>query len=334
MRGGLLAIYIFLTLSKLVTAQVVTEDVDFDYYVNGLNCDLSNNFSNVNGLIQIPTNGITGGCVHTPDSISWGNDLAVYCSSFHHYTGDTLKTSICFKFNTFNIQAGSFQRAVSLWLQPSADFNHYIIGTINYNQKMELITYGWSNNGGPTVTLLNNHWYRYELEAVMLGGVNNQVAVNAYIYDLGFFGLTVPTLVNSTGGTFSDNILIADTMIRVAMSGTAYGGATQLDDFQFHGRKGVSNCSSIVSLNENFGRSGFSVSPNPADDYIWINMDPFTEKESFMFNIYNNAGQLIMQKANTELQQIIEVQNLIAGIYFLQLIKDSRVYTEKLVISH
>lgn len=67
-----------------VNAQVVDEDVHFDFYQSVTNNDFINHFNGGWGLTQIQTNGITGGCLSTPDSVNWGNDNAIYCSQTLH----------------------------------------------------------------------------------------------------------------------------------------------------------------------------------------------------------------------------------------------------------
>ena len=307
---------ISLITSLFANGQVITETVNFNQYQSGTNNDLVNNFSNGNGMIQVTSNGISGGSVIVPDSISWGNDNAVYCSRFHHISGDTLQASICFKFNTFIIQPSSFQRAVSLWMVPYADFNHYIVGTINYNQKMELITYGWSNNGGPVATLINNHWYRYELKAIVVGGINNQVNVSSSIFDLGVSGTTAPTLVNTTSGVINDNIIVADTSIQVSMTGTTKGGAVILDDFQFYGRKGVSTCQ---------GSTGIQGPEAEVPVKIWVSqsdaqLNILTVEYVFSsITIYKVTGEAVLRKELEKGNSCININSLDDGFYIISL---------------
>ena len=170
--------------AHMLMAQVVQE-VHFDYYNSVTDNDFENNFDNGPGLVQIQTNGITGGCLQTPDSVDWGNANAYYCSRYAPQIGDTARTSICFKYDSTQINLPSYQRALSIWLWPNADFNHYIIASVSGNKKLELLTYSWSNNPYPDLALWHDHWYRYELRAIFQGGAGNQVVIQAEVSDLG-----------------------------------------------------------------------------------------------------------------------------------------------------
>ena len=330
MKKIYLVIGFFLIYTFNLKAQVVVEEVHFDNYINGLNNDLVDYFSNGNGLIQIPTNGITGGSVNCPDSISWGNDNAIYCSTYHPIINDTMEASICFKFNLLNIHASAFQRAVSLWMIPHSDYNHYLFGTINYNQRLELVTYGWTNNPGPVAALLNNHWYKYVLNAVIIGGINNQINVKSSVFDLGVTGGSFPSLVTSSSGTFNDNIFVADTSIIVSFTGASYGGAVLLDDFTFHGRKGVSSCPVSTGIEQALAGTPV-ISYFSADDKLTI------DKKGNQFihlRLLNVSGQIVLTCKLKEEKSIIDVSALSSGIYILQLAGINNAMSSKIAIFH
>src|SRR5262245_49774476 len=84
-------------------SQIVTEDILFDNYISATNNDFANHFTGGLGLAQITTSGITGGCLTTPNTISWGNDNAIYCSKYIGALSYYARTSISFKYDSTQI---------------------------------------------------------------------------------------------------------------------------------------------------------------------------------------------------------------------------------------
>ena len=72
-----------------------------------------------------------------------------------------------------------------------------------------------------------------------------------------------------------------------------------------------------------------SVSPVPANDFIYIN----TQKSISIVEIYNSQGQQLMSLSNPK--STIPVSQLRSGIYFLKIVfKDKSVKLEKIIIEH
>src|SRR5690348_11780981 len=113
-----------------VKGQVITETVDFDAYLSVSDNDFVNHFDGGLGLNQIQANGITGGCLETPQTVNWGNDNAKYCTRIRAQIGDTCTVSICYKYDTLQLNSINFDRAASLWLVPFRDPNHYAIASM------------------------------------------------------------------------------------------------------------------------------------------------------------------------------------------------------------
>ena len=127
---SLLALSLFFIRSA---AQSSSENVSFDNYTSASDNDLVNWFSGGNGLTQITSSGITGGCLTTPDSISWGNDNANYC--FKYVAGTPNATSVCFKYDTAMTSLPSYARCATIWLAPQADWNHYIVASVSPSEE-------------------------------------------------------------------------------------------------------------------------------------------------------------------------------------------------------
>ena len=328
-------LYVTLVL-QLATAgaqTVVREDVHFNFYQSMSANDFVNHFSSGNGLSQIQNNGITGGCLATTDSIDWSNNRALYCSHYKPGTGDTSYTSICFKYDTAAMHPGTFQRAMSIWLIPYADFNHYIVASVTGNKKLELLTYSWANNPYPILNMLDRHWYRCILTTAFIGGSLHQVYLKADVFDLGFSGISVPALVNSSSGTINDSVLVADTSIAVYINGAARGGAIYLDDFRFEGREGYSNCvNTLTGISHEAVSHSFSIYPSPAMHTIFVEPN-FHPVENIHVVIYDMMGKKLKEITSGEKKIALDVSSLPENIYFMQCSTATNVWTTKITVN-
>ena len=243
--------------SSKTFSQTSTENVNFDNYTSASVNDFTTWFSGGNGLTQITTNGIAGGCLTTPDSIDWGNQEAHYCSKYVSDLATSTNTSICFKYDTTLINLPSYARGVSIWLKPFSDPNHYIIASYSHQKRIEILSYSWTNNPGPLLSLVQGNWYQLMVSTTFLP--NDSVGIHAEVNDLGVTGTASPTLLAQSNGAIADMIFSNDTAILIAVSGTKKGGALYLDNFHFEGHKSSDSCVIAVvnsandfSINENF----------------------------------------------------------------------------------
>src|SRR5690242_2144826 len=99
---------LFLSASTAGFTQVVNETVSFDNYISPTDNDFVNRFDIGNGLNPIPASGISGGCLETPLTISWGNDNAVYCTRYKGMTGENYTTGICFRYDTTQLNVMNY----------------------------------------------------------------------------------------------------------------------------------------------------------------------------------------------------------------------------------
>lgn len=299
-----------------LNAQIITEDVHFDFYQSASFNDFQNYFNGFTTITQIQNNGITGGCLLLQDSIDWGNDRGIYCSTFNPQNGDTSVTGISFKYDTSGINTNSFQRATTIFIHPSADPNHYIIATVSGTKKLELITYGWVNTPYPSLNLLHNHWYRYVL--TFASNTNTfQVYIKAEVFNLGLNGTSSPVLLNLSSHTVTDNILAIDTSINVAISGAKYGGAIYLDDFRFKGRKGFSNCIT-TGVPEELSLKNVITFPSPAQNTLYI--EGIESKNEVTISVLNLLGEIVMKiKTTAKNKTALNIAPLASGLYFLRM---------------
>ncbi len=235
------SIGLFISISSY--GQTTIQDVHFDNYVNASSNDFTNFFTGSSGLYQIPTNGITGGCLAAPDSNNWGNDNAQYCSSYSGQTNSVYRTTISFKYDSTLVNANSYDRVASIWMVPFTDFNHYLITSITHDKRIQVISYSYVNPLAPVLNLQHNNWYRLTADVTFLGGSTNTIDVSPKVYSLGPNGTSGPTLISSVIlGSFNDSTLLKDTNITIGITGARYAGTLYLDDFHFEGKKGIDNC--------------------------------------------------------------------------------------------
>lgn len=296
-------------------AQITNEFVDFNTYMSATDHDFVNHFNNGLGLTQINTNGISGGCLTVPATMNWGNDNAVYCSKYVADSGWYCKTYISFKYDTTLINSSSFDRALSIFLRPSADFNHYIIASVSHSHRIELITYSWTNSPGLLINLVHDHWYMFILRVPFTGGASgDQVDINAAVADLGTTGQLPPNTIGVANGTINDSVLFADAAIEVSFTATTDGGAKYIDNFQFEGIKSADSCISIPTGIAEKPETDFSAFVS-GNELIIQNA---SGESGQVAEIYSGNGQLIYSVPFTN-QASMNISNWMRGIYFVRL---------------
>ena len=91
---------------------------------------------------------------------------------------------------------------------------------------------------------------------------------------------------------------------------------------------GVSRFANQVGISKNQTDAHFSVSPNPANDVLYINHD----KNAVRLSIYNLLGSLIIDYALTGTSNSIDINDIPAGMYIVQLTdKNNNSYSTKLI---
>lgn len=308
--------FVFLTNLFPVRGQIIYEMVDFNYYVSPTDNDYFNRFNSGLGFSQITTNGITGGCLVVPATMNWGNDNALYCSKYVGDSGSYCKTYISFKYDTTVFNQSGFDRAVSIFLRPAADFNHYIIASVTHNHRLEVLTYSWTNSPGPLLNLVHNHWYQFILRVPFTGGASgDQVDINAAVLDIGVTGLDPPANIGLALGTINDSVLFGDTAIQVSFTATGNGGAKYLDDFQFEGIKSADSCISIPTivpekLTENF--SAFVL----GNELIIQNASQGSNRVT---EVYSMNGQLVYAQQILNQRTTVDISGWVSGIYVVNM---------------
>ncbi|MFI5218735.1 MAG: T9SS type A sorting domain-containing protein [Bacteroidia bacterium] len=315
MRTYITLLCLTVAMSVQLHAQVVTEDVNFDFYQSITNNDFTNNFNGITGITQIQTNGITGGCLLLEDSIDWGNDRGTYCTAYKPAAGDTAITGVCFKYDSSIVVPSALQRAMTIFMHPWADPNHYVIATISHQKKIELITYAWVNQF-PPVNLLHQHWYQYTLTTTFFPATF-QVYIKAEVFDLGLSGTAAPVLASSASHTITDNVLSIDTAIQVAISGATYGGGIYLDNFHFHGRKGFSNCTNVTGIANPVVPGVLNIYYSPVENTVHVIRNKSSAGEMIL-SIFNAEGKRVMEDKTSAASAELNISSLPVGFYIAQ----------------
>jgi len=240
----LFTILALLACAASLRAQYVTKLVTFDQYTLPDTNDYTIWFSGgVGYTYQVPV-GSLGGYVIPPDTNAFGSGNPTYCFKYHvNGSFDSCVTSIDFLYDSTAVSPTGFQRAATLWLTPSADWNHYIEAGVTRNKHLEINSYAWANNGGPLLPLHHNHWYRLELHAQFISGFAGWLyTTTANVFDLGN-GSQLPVLIGTDTGGGNDGVLPTDPAISVSFSGAQDGGAVKLDNFKFYGIPSSDSCS-------------------------------------------------------------------------------------------
>lgn len=308
---NILLILVLVWSATKVTGQVV-ENVYFNNYNSAADNDFVNYFDGGTGMIVNIANGITGGCMEMPNTINWGNDNAVYCSKYVGGGGISSNTRISFKYDTTQINTVNFDRAVSIFLRPSADFNHYVIASVTHDKKIQILTYSWTNN--PVVlNLQHNHWYEFILST---GFINSnppyQINLSAMVNDLGISGQFPPIPAGTSNGVFYDSLLFADPAIEVSVSAALWGGGKYLDNFRYEGTKSADSCLIPIGIND---VNDLPISIVFTDDNINIT-HAFSRLE---IEIYSLTGALITNGDALNGSSQFPITNIKNGLYILRL---------------
>lgn len=320
----------FLCMCFESVAQPVTETILFDNYVSPSDNDLVNNFSGTILLTPVSSNGITGGCLTVPTTESWGNNNAIYCSKYMNSSLYSNDTRISFKYDTTQINPINFDRAVTIYLNPGADFNHYVIASITYDKKIQIVSYFAANSPVP-VNLIHNHWYEFILSTSydMPIPALYEVTAEAQLNDLGPTGLTPPIPAGNSDILFTDSLLYVDTAVRVSFSGTSWGGAKYLDNFQFQGIKSADSCNATTGV------------PAVKDDGVEVfftgsTIECTSSNEELLLEVYSISGQKIVTKKLPSGHSSISMNELTDGLYLMKMETSSGalVLTKKFIVSN
>ncbi|MBK6642761.1 MAG: T9SS type A sorting domain-containing protein [Bacteroidia bacterium] len=330
MKAALKFGILFLFMCFEAMSQPVTETILFNNYVSPSDNDLVNNFSGSILLTPVSSNGITGGCLTVPTTESWGNNNAIYCSKYMNSSLYSNDARISFKYDSTLINPINYDRAVTIYLNPIADFNHYVIASITYDKKIQIVSYFAANNPFP-VNLIHNHWYEFILSTSydMPIPALYEVTAEAQLNDLGPTGLTPPIPAGNSDIVFTDSLLYVDTAVRVSFSGTAWGGAKYLDNFQFQGIKSADSCNATT---------GIPAVTNPGVEVFFTanTIECTSTHQELLLELYSISGQKVVTKKLPSGYSSFSVSDFANGLYLMKIMApDGKVQlTKKFIVSN
>lgn len=322
-------IILFLMLFTHVThSQIVTETVAFDNYVSAGDNDFVNFFSAGTGLNVLTTNGITGGCLETPLTVNWGNDNAVYCSKYIAVPLNHSTTKLCFKYDSAQVNTANFDRAVSLFLRPSSDFNHYIIASVTHDKRLQIVSYSYANTP-PLLNLLDNHWYELSLTTVYVSNAPTyQINVSASVNDLGISGQSSPVNLAISNGTLYDSLFVGDSAVQVSFTAALWGGAKYVDNFHYEGLKSADSCPvSPTGIGENIFNH-VQVFPNPVTELLTVETNSSAISEIIIYDLHSRC---VLRRAISEKAQL-NLESFPSGLYLWELRRNNKVIQKGKVI--
>jgi hypothetical protein len=318
---SLFILSLLLLYSHITYSQIVTETVAFDNYVSASDNDFVNFFSVGTGLNMITTNGITGGCLETPLTVNWGNDNAVYCSKYIAVPLNHSTTKLSFKYDSAMVNTANFDRAASIFLRPSADFNHYIIASVTHDKRLQIVSYSYANTP-PLLNLLDNHWYELSLTTVYVSNAPTyQINVSAAVNDLGITGQSTPVNLSISNGTLYDSLFVGDSAVQVSFTAALWGGARYVDNFHYEGLKSADSCAvAPTGIEENFATS-VHVYPNPVHEMLTVETNSTAPSE---FRIYDLLSRCVLRKTVAETTEI-NLETLPTGPYLWELVRKNEI---------
>jgi hypothetical protein len=89
----------------------------------------------------------------------------------------------------------------------------------------------------------------------------------------------------------------------------------------------------LTSNEEPRYENGFSIYPNPASEHFRINL-PGVESAEGTISIYDAQGRLVMEEKNSDQGVEISVNRLPDGMYLIELLTSTGMYSGKLIIQH
>ncbi len=315
-----------LLLINPVKSQSVVETIDFDNYISPVDNDLLNHFYGMQTLVQIPSQGITGGCLQVPDSNNWGNDNSRYCSKYKSVEDSTYTTSFCFYYDASLISAG-FDRAASIWIQPHTDPNHYIIASVSHQAKIEINTYFSFNASTNPMTLQSNNWYKLIL-GFSYGSLPSNYTVSFYssVVDLGVNGTSSPITVDSVSGLIVDSVLALDDAIEVSLTGARYGGGRYFDNFRFEGIKSADSCNftsvkPIANLE--------SIQLYTADGVLYAKGIDAIGKQ---IDVYDSTGKKLLSTKLFSDENALKISDFAPGMYYTSIYDSRQKFNSKFIL--
>ncbi len=259
-------------------------------------------------MLQIHNNVMSqnGGSVYNPDTVTVNR---IFSSRLSYDKGSAVVHSLRFVINDDNLfftALKNFQQQFAYNTASILDFKTSVENTtgLNLTQFFNQWIFG---EGYPTFTVkwnqVGNNFYLKNTETVSMSSVTP-----LFITPIEF------KLTRSNGDTIIkvyQDALVKDYSFTV--NGTISNVTTDPNNWILN--KGtVTRDANLVSLNELNENHFISVYPNPAKENLIVNNTINANATQFQYTIHDVSGKLIL---NGTTQQLIEIENLTNGMYFL-----------------
>lgn len=218
---------------------------------------------------------------------------------------------------TTDANTGSFAIELSTIYNPDWDdtIGGFVsIGAIDMNamgSPFSAIPY----NASPT-----NFEYAYKYSGAN-GDLSGGVLIELYNSGIGIGGGFVPVTDQAsyfTGSLPLSYIGTPDSLVFMAYSGDSLGSVLLLDDLAFTGGD--------VGIDE-FSKMNISIYPNPAKDVVMVKAEG-----SYTYRIIDLAGNLVNASEEADGVQVIDIQPLESGSYFVQISNGISTESHKLIV--
>lgn len=326
-KAALLALFIFT--ATFAQAQHIVRTVPFAY-TTPTNNDYVQRFANGIGYTPVDSFGIDGASLATPDTISWGNGNALYCYKIKTEAWDSATVSLSFYYDSTTAVPTSIDRGASVWLNPSVDWNHYLITSVTHDKRLELLTYSWTNSPGVLLPLQHGHWYDLKITTQFIPGFAGWMfTAAAYVFDLGTDGAQTPTLIGMDSGSANDEVLPTDSSISVSISGSRAGGVTFLDNLYFNALPNADSCEVIIDTTTN---GIFNVYDNGIRYQLNGNILRVHTQVNNNVVVCDALGRAIHQVVAENNETIIDLTRYHQGVYLLSVQTATGVKSAKFVL--
>lgn len=92
----------------------------------------------------------------------------------------------------------------------------------------------------------------------------------------------------------------------------------------------ITNCDFMPTSIQEDAETVLSVYPNPAEDYLHVTL-AISHNDSYQISVYNAQGRLMLVSENNEKEQVVNIQQFPAGLYFVQYQMCDAIYTQKFI---
>lgn len=183
---------------------------------------------------------------------------------------------------------------------------------------VKLLDFTTTNGSTPYGALISDGVYLYGMTNT--GGVNNLGTIFKILPD----GTNYATMVNFDGAAYGTNpygSLFSDGSM---LYGMTYSGGT--NDFGVIFKTGLA-----TDVEEQMNGSEVSIHPNPSNGIFKVN----TNTTSFsQIEIFNVLGESVYQSAVADTKFEIDLSNQSKGVYFVKIISEDNVVSNKKIIIH